>query len=160
MPLMDTGWLVPDGIPNLHPMLVHFPIALLVTAALCDGLAFVLRRQPTWRNGAVGLYVLGTGLMAATYLSGREAAALVFTPGMAHGLVDEHWTWAMWTLLYFGSLTVGRVVAHRRLDGQHSALWGLFLLAGVGGVVLLAATAERGARLVYAYGVGVSVPSP
>ncbi len=149
------AWLLPDGVPNLHPILVHFPIGLLVTAVLCDGLALALRRQPTWRNGATGLYVIGTALMVATYLSGREAAALVFTPGMAHGLVDEHWTWAMWTLMYFGGLTIVRVVAHLRLDRERSAPWSLLLLAGVGGVVLLGATAERGARLVYEFGVGV-----
>lgn len=151
-------WLLPDGVPNAHPMLVHFPIGLLITAFLCDCVALALKRRSSWRNGATALYAFGTALMVATYLTGREAAALVFTPGMAHALVDEHWTWAMWTLIYFSSLTVGRIAAHQRLLGDRSALRSLFVLAGLGGVALLTATSERGARLVYEYGVGVIIP--
>lgn len=148
-------WMLPDGIPNLHPVIVHFPIALLATAAAADILACLLMRQPTWRNGAAALYVLGTLSLIAAYVTGREAAAAVFTPGMAHGLVDEHWTWALWTSIYFTGLTIGRLAAHRRLGGGRSMLWGVFLIAGAGGVLLLVATGERGARLVYEYGVGV-----
>ncbi len=153
--LTTPRWLLPDWAPNLHPVLVHFPVALLVTAVACDFLAFALKRHPFLRNGAAALYLLGTVLIVPTYLSGREAGATVFTPGMAHGLVDEHWTWAMWTLLYFIGLTGGRLVAHWRLAGWHPALWAFFLVGGAGGVLLLTTTAERGARLVFDYGVGV-----
>lgn len=154
MPIHST-WLLPAWAPNLHPILVHFPIGLLVAAVVFDLLAFALRRQSSWRNGAAGLYVFGTTLMFATYLSGREAAATVFTPGMAHGLVDQHWSWAMWTLIYFAVLTIGRLVVHRRLSGEHPTLWSLCLIGGAGGLLLLTETANRGARLVYEYGVGV-----
>ncbi len=145
-------WL-PDWAPNLHPMLVHFPIALLVAAVVVDALA-VFRRDATHTRRATGFYALGSTFLLVTYLSGRDAAATVFTPGMAHAIVQEHWAWAMWTTLYFSALTGARLL-DGRLSRGHRGLGGVFLIAGTCGVILLTATAERGARLVYQYGVGV-----
>ena len=154
-PLMPFGrvWL-PDWAPNLHPVLVHFPIALLVTAVAVDLLA-VFSRDATFSRRATGLYALGATLLLATCLSGRDAAATVFTPGMAHATVQEHWAWAMWTTFYFIALTGARVLGRRQLSQGQRGLRGVFLSAGTCGVALLTVTAERGARLVYQYGVGV-----
>lgn len=149
-------WL-PDWAPNLHPVLVHFPIALLVMAVALDLMA-VLSPQAFTRR-ATGIYLLGSILLLLTYISGRDAGATVFTPGMAHGLVQEHWDWAMWTTIYFWGLSLGRVLVRARLSSGHRLLRAAFLIAGSCGVALLTMTAERGARLVYEYGVGV-VGSP
>ncbi len=151
---ITSTWLLPDWAPNAHPLFVHFPIALLTVAIIFDLLAFALKEQTAWRRGASALYVMGTTLMVVSYLSGREAAATVFTPGLAHGLVDAHWTWAMWTLGYFVLLTAGRLVAHY-LNARLVTLWALFFVWGVGGSMLLIGTADRGGQLVYEYGVGV-----
>ncbi len=154
----DPTWFLPDWAPNLHPIVVHFPIGLLVTAFVVDVFAFVFRRQQFLNQGAAGLYTLGTLLACVAFLTGRNAAATVFTPGMAHALVDEHWTWGLWTTLYFCALTSLRLVAQRRLATEPRTLWGLMVLGGALGVLLLAGTAERGAGLVYQYGVGVIRP--
>ena len=153
--LMPFGrlWL-PDWAPNLHPMLVHFPIALLVTAVAVDLLA-VFSRGASLTRRATGFYGLGAVLLLVTYFSGRDAAATVFTPGMAHVVVQEHWDWAMWTTIYFSALTGARLLARRRLSRGHRGLRVAFLAGGSCGAVLLTMTAERGARLVYEFGVGV-----
>jgi len=148
-------WLVPEWAPNPHPIIVHFPIALLVTAVVADLIGLTLRRPSSLTPGASALYMLGVVSLVAAYFTGRDAVGTVFTPGMAHGVVGEHWTWASWTTLYFGGLTVGRLAAHRRLCREHLASWTLFVVAGMGGLLLLTETAERGARLVYEFGVGV-----
>jgi uncharacterized membrane protein len=147
-------WL-PDWAPNLHPVLVHFPIALLVTAVVVDVLA-VFSRDASFTRRATGFYALGTTCLTVTYLSGRDAAATVFTPGMAHAVVQDHWAWGMWTTLYFVALTAARLLVKGRLLQGDRAVRGVFLIAGTCGVVLLTMTAERGARLVYQYGVGVA----
>ena len=155
-PLMPFGrlWL-PDWAPNLHPVLVHFPIALLATAVVVDLLA-VLSRDASFTRRATGFYALGAMLLLVTYLSGRDAATTVFTPGMAHALVREHWGWAMWTTVYFVALTGARLLGRVQLSRERRAVRGVFLIAGACGVILLTMTAERGARLVYQYGVGVA----
>ena len=155
-PLMPFGrlWL-PDWAPNLHPVLVHFPIALLVTAVAVDVLA-VFSRDASFTRRATGFYALGATCLLVTYLSGRDAAVTVFTPGMAHAIVQEHWARAMWTTLYFVALTGARLLGWVRLSRGHRGVRGVFLIAGSCGVILLTMTAERGARLVYQYGVGVA----
>jgi uncharacterized membrane protein len=82
--------LVPNWAPNIHPLLVHFPIALLSTAAGLDVLGWVLRRDTFLRHTATLLYVLGTVAAGAAYLTGRAASQAIWLPGMAEAVVGEH----------------------------------------------------------------------
>ncbi len=150
--------LVPAWAPNVHPMLVHFPIALIFTSVAMDVLALVVpgkARAIAWDVAAV-LGVLGTLAAAATYLTGRAASFTVQIPGMAQAVVQTHWTWAFWTLWYFGGLAALRVLLlTRRVRGPRVAA--ALLVGGLLGLGLLFETAERGAELVYRHGVGVGV---
>ena len=147
--------MIPAWAPNLHPMIVHFPIVLVMVAALAD-LIHVVR--PGMRGPGVlapSLYVLGALASVSAYVSGRVAAATVFIPGMAHGLVDEHGNWALATMISFVVLATlrpaGRLVG--LADTRTTRL--VFLVLGLAVLVLVQQTAERGARLVYEQGVGV-----
>ena len=62
---------MPDWAPNVHPMIVHFPIALLFAAVLVDLLALFVRRIDGLHYSAVALYVLGA---LASYFTGKAAA--------------------------------------------------------------------------------------
>ena len=149
--------LIPGWAPNLHPLVVHFPIALLFTAAGLDVLGWMLRWNRSLRLVATVLYVLGTLTIVPTYFIGRAAAATIWLPGMAHAAVKDHWDWAFRTIWFFGILTVVRLVLlwRARRDPPH-ALIAALTLAGLVGVVLLGETSDRGGRLVYEYGVGVA----
>jgi uncharacterized membrane protein len=148
--------LVPEWAPNLHPILVHFPIAWLIAAIVVDCVSLILPR-PTWAEvTATVLYPAGAVSALATYLTGREAAATVFTPGLAHAVVQQHWNWALATTIFFGALSTLRLtlffVKRRPSFAGRAAL----TAAGLAGLILLFYTGELGARLVYQYGVGVS----
>lgn len=151
--------LVPAWAPNVHPMLVHFPIALLFTSVLLDLLAYSLpgRARVLVRNVGSVLGVIGAFAALATYLTGRAAAQTVLIPGMAHALVNAHWEWAFWTLWYFAGLAVVRIIV--LLTGRANGPWFTAVLAVTGliGLGLLFETADRGAELVYGQGVGVGV---
>ena len=151
--------LVPAWAPNVHPMLVHFPIALLFTSVLLDLIAYSLpgRARVLLRNVGSVLGIMGAFAALATYLTGRAAAQTVLIPGMAHALVNAHWEWAFWTLWYFAGLAVVRVVVF--LTGRASSPRATAALAitGLIGLGLLFETADRGAELVFGQGVGVGV---
>ena len=151
--------LVPAWAPNVHPMFVHFPIALLFTSVLLDLLAYPLpgRGRVVVRDVGAVLGVIGALAALLTYLTGRAAAQTVLTPGMAHALVNAHWQWALWTVWYFAGLAVARValLVMRRAIGPRATA--ALAVAGLIGLGLLFETADRGAELVYRHGVGVGV---
>jgi uncharacterized membrane protein len=148
--------LVPEWAPNLHPILVHFPIAWLIAAIVVDCLSLVLPR-PQWAEvTATFLYPAGAASAVVTYLTGREAATTVLTPGLAHAVIQQHWNWALATTIFFIALSTLRLtlffVKRRPSFAGRAAL----TAAGLAGLILLFYTGELGARLVYQYGVGVS----
>ena len=143
---------------TLHPLLVHLPIGLIVTAAAIDVAALGADPRSTLRRTATGLYLAGALALVAAYFTGRSDAALVRIPGPAHAVVDEHWTWALRTTVYLGVFALGRLgldLAGRLTGRGH---WLPVVAAGLAGVLLLFQTAERGGRLVYEHGVGVAAP--
>lgn len=155
--------LVPDWAPNIHPLLVHFPIALLVTSVALDVAAYALQGKGRLLLRHVGAVLCVVGALAAlaTYVTGRTASQTVLIPGMAQGLVKDHWEWAFWTLCWFGGLAVVQVVLFltgRTSDGKTSPPTAAALvLAGVVGLALLFKTGDLGGRLVYEQGVGVGI---
>ena len=76
--------LIPAWAPNVHPMIVHFPIVLVMLAALADLIHVVRPRMRGPGTLAPSLYVLGALASVSAYVSGRIASATVFIPGMAH----------------------------------------------------------------------------
>jgi len=149
--------LVPDWAPNIHPLLVHFPIALLCAAAAVDLAGWAFRRNRPLRQFATLLYVLGTGGAVAAYLTGRAAAQTIWLPGMAQAVLRQHWDWALRTVWFFGIVTAVRLVLlrpSRRDPGL--AIVSTFALVGLLGIGLLIETGDRGGRLVFQHGVGTA----
>ena len=151
--------MIPDWAPNVHPMVVHFPIVLLIMALTADVVYATLRRPNGLAVTVTGLYVAGAIAAGVSLWTGLNPASSVFVPGMAHPLIDDHRMWALATTLTAGALAMVRVTLH--LTGRNRpgrALLGL-ALAGLVVILLMQQTAERGARLVYEQGVGV-IPAP
>jgi uncharacterized membrane protein len=149
--------LIPDWAPNIHPLLVHFPIALLSTAAAADVLGWAYRRNTPLRQLATLLYLVGTGAAAAAYVTGRAASQTVWFPGMAQAVLGEHWDWAFRTVSFFAIVTVVRLLLlrpSRRDPGP--AIVAALVLVGLVGIGLLVETGDRGGRLVYQHGVGTA----
>ncbi len=152
--------LIPAWAPNAHPLLVHFPIALLITSVALDVTAYALsgKGRLLLRHVSAVLCVIGALAALATYMTGRDASQTVLIPGMAQGLVKDHWEWAFWTLCWFGGLAAVQVVLFmtgRTIDGKTTSA--ALVLAGVVGLALLFKTGDLGGRLVYEQGVGVGV---
>ena len=152
--------MLPDWAPNAHPLVVHFPIAVLFVAALVDAVALVVRKRYAWvRTSAVGLYALGALSAAAAFLTGRDASDSVDLPVQALTTLGAHADSAL-ALVWFASVyALVRVVA-LRTDRQRRLAVHLPLAAlGLVGLYLVQQTAEQGSRMVYQYGVAVAAAS-
>ena len=146
--------LLPSWAPNFHPLVIHFPVALLLVAALADFVAMPFGR-PKWLAAAVTtLFAIGSAGAIVACLTGQQALDTVLMPGMAHPIVQAHRTWAIGTTIYFCVLTLVRLAVTFRAPLSLRSRVAL-LVAAIIGVAGLQQTAERGGRLVYEQGVGV-----
>ena len=140
----------------LHPMFVHFPIALFPTALLFQFLA-AWRHKARFGEVAKWLLYLGTvGAIVAVATGFLEASELGHdSPG--HEFVHVHRDFmVVTTVLAILVSTACWLVGKRR---SARLQWGL-TAAMVALVVVLAVGAEKGGSLVYQYGTGVRWETP
>src|SRR5699024_281036 len=96
--------LIPEWAPNIHPMLVHFPIAILSIAILFDFISFFLPEKKKWWTfeATALLYGVGAAIAVVVYFTGRAAANSVFLPAEAQTVLTTHADWALWTVWFYG----------------------------------------------------------
>jgi uncharacterized membrane protein len=147
--------LIPSWAPNFHPLVIHFPIVLVMAAAVVDLVDVAFERSARLRAATTTLYVTGALSLVVAYVTGLRAASTVLVPGMAYPVVTAHRQWALVTMTYCIVLAALRLVALRGESGRSRARRLVLLGVGLVSVVLVQQTAERGARLVYEFGTGI-----
>lgn len=133
---------------EIHPVLVHFPIALLLTGMILDLYAGWYRRTQ--------MLPTATGLLIAGLLSGVVAAGfglVAYDTIPAH--TDESHRWMHWHLgAAVSTLTLFAIgIMGRKLNTPRVPTW-TRVLTGLGTVALLY-TGYLGGSLVYRFGTGV-----
>jgi uncharacterized membrane protein len=138
------------AILNVHPLFVHFPIALWLAALLFELLAVMLNSEEWHRTAARILYV-GTLAGIVTVLSGLAAEKSV-PPGPAMVIVGIHETLMMITT----SIAIGLSIFALLFRKNFTAPFRKYMLAGlIVMAILMTIGADRGAQLVYQYGTAV-----
>jgi len=159
------------ALPNLHPAIVHFPIALSVVALLFDAMLWIRWYSAPIDRSAAALWLLAALGAGAAYLAGEEAADGLgeLTPAVEAALTSHadaalKAAWALgvlallraWLAWRDGVEVRGADTAakrrHRRGALRVFALLGALIVQG-----LVAYTADRGGALVFRHGVAVSV---
>jgi len=150
------------GWDSLHPLVVHFPIALLLVAPLLILVGcFTRRHERAWWGAALLLMFLGTTAAWVAAATGMAAQGLVDkTPKMAE-VMAQHAQLAGQTKLVFTVLTIAFaallfVPAKLKREGTPKLRIGValaFMVVYGGCTLLVANTAHLGGRLVHQYGV-------
>lgn len=146
--------LTPAWAPNLHPLVVHLPIALLAAAAAVDLASLFLRARPGVRHTATWLYIGGAATAVVAYFTGDSAAKAMALPADVALLVDAHADWAFRTTWLFAFFASARLAISYILSPTLPVLVGTFLLALLG-IGTLVETVAHGSQLVFQHGVGV-----
>jgi uncharacterized membrane protein len=135
---------------NIHPLVVHFPIAFLVGAALFYFLSWVLRNE-TFATTAFLLLILGTlaaGAAVGTGLYGEEG--VMVSRSVRENLLERHEELMLATLGVSIGLAIWAVFA--KPFPKRKRLLFLFLLLVLLGIMTVGA--DYGARMVYDYNAG------
>lgn len=143
-----------SSVGNIHPLFVHFPIALLPTALFVEIIA-LWRQDPFLHRMARGLVYLGAVAAVVTAVTGEMAMDQLGHDIPGHDLVHVHRNFMLASSALAVLLAVFLFATRDRA--------GLFTLAGAAGmalvVVVLLLGADRGGRLVFKHGMGVRFES-
>jgi uncharacterized membrane protein len=141
-------------VPGWHPVVVHFPLALIVTAACFLSAARVPRASRTAETLAiVGTWTLGAGTLGLLFALGTGLAAVIdlHVGAAAHQAISSHVKSAILTTVLVLSAAVWRGAGAAQ---ETRPSWGFMLLIWVATSSLIV-TGYRGGQNVYRYGIGV-----
>jgi uncharacterized membrane protein len=140
--------------PGWHPLIVHFPLALVMVATLLLFAARLLRSQSLAATLAmVGTWNLCLGAFAALFAlaSGLAAVLDLDVSVAARQAISLHLKWAMFTTLALLLLAVWRGAGTTPASRPS---W-LFLIVLLAATLALGVTGYHGGKNVYKYGIGV-----
>lgn len=138
---------------HIHPMIVHFPIALLIVGFLFDLIGIFVKKEFYCKAGFY-LLILGTLGVIAAYFSGDMAGDGISEVGALKQALETHESAAMLSLWIMVIASVVRIgtVAFKKYSGAYKWIaLALFLI----GVLSIARTGYYGGELVFKHAAGV-----
>ena len=135
---------------NIHPLVVHFPVAFLMGAALFYFLSWIFRNQ-TFATAAFLLLILGTLAAGAAVGTGLYAKdGVMVSRSVREHLLELHETLMLTTLGLSTVLMVWAIIA-RPFPKKRRLIFLLLFLVLLG---IMTVGADYGARMVYDYNAG------
>ena len=144
----------------LHPMFVHFPLALFPAAIALD-LWILARggdlsaRQPL-PQVALATYVAATLFGLIAILLGGIAFDTALAKGFSESAIEAHEDIAQWALYLFVAVTAVRLFVYFRRTSMMRMRGRAIALVSIAAYALMLVAAYRGGELVYDLGVNVA----
>ncbi len=147
-----------DSMMNIHPLFVHFPIALTLIALLFE-LLYVGSGRDRWRSIATVLIYVSAMSAVVTVITGYIAADAIGHDSPGHDLVHVHRDIMVWFTSMLVLLAILNIIlSSENLVGRFP-IWTVLIrpvVLFVLGVILVIGT-DRGGQLVFQYGMGVKM---
>jgi uncharacterized membrane protein len=126
---MDT---TSNWIPNFHPLLVHFPIALLFVAMGIELLGLLLKKYQQFSFITDMLVWIGTLIGIFTVISGLQAADSFNVSGDIKDTLDAHSLTAKITITFFILYSVARIFRYRKRENLPTMTMVIFVFGCIG----------------------------
>jgi uncharacterized membrane protein len=156
------------ALSQAHPLIVHFPIALLMVVPLVVLLGLAWREHRAGIHiAALVLLVIGTSMAVLAVISGLAAAGSVQPTPELRATLEAHEQLAKRTTFFYAELTLAFILiqvapvlwkAFQR-RGRILALNLAWLLVSLGANVLLIRTGHLGGRMVHELGIHAQAPA-
>jgi uncharacterized membrane protein len=139
----------------LHPMIVHFPIALLIVGFLFDIGGMFIKHESFTSTGFY-LLILGSAGVIAAFLSGNMAGGSIAEEGMLGKALEKHEEAAELTIWLVSTTAVLRIslLLIKRYSGYLKA--GVLVLYFIS-IFAIGRTGYYGGKLVYENAAGVQL---
>jgi uncharacterized membrane protein len=154
----------------LHPLIIHFPIALLLVAPffIIAALLVSVPRRQAFLISALVLMILGTASVYVALSTGEAAGKLAERTTQVNAVLERHENLAERTRLTFtgltvilaGILAVPSLVKWEPSRAMSAIILVVFLVLYGGAAQLLINTAHHGGLLVHQFGVTAMVNAP
>lgn len=141
-------------IPNLHPIFVHFTVALLIISTALFVIAKILKGRSESKVLLNAAYVnlwIGSLVTIATVAMGLYAYYTVQHDSPSHAAMTDHRNWAFITSAVFILPLILSIINYRKKEHYNFSFIAILIVASG----LLLTTAYKGGEVVYRYGIGV-----
>jgi len=145
-----------ESVMNVHPLWVHFPIAITILALIFEGLGRLGRQQSA--TGVATALIYSAAISAVvTLITGFMAADSLGHDSPGHDLVHQHREIMIVYTVVIVALALANLFISRRASEYFAKIWMKTLrpLILVAAVAVLSLGADRGGELVFRYGLGV-----
>ena len=137
--------------PNVHPLVVHFPIALIFVIVACDLIGLLFHNRTFILTGTI-LSVFAALGAAVTAISGLLAADDVWHLPASSEMLETHETLG---LVFLGIIVVMLILRFALKDRIYGKLGWIVFVWGVIGAGVVTGGGYLGGEMVYRYGTGV-----
>ncbi|MGD8305633.1 MAG: hypothetical protein PVF17_03180 [Ignavibacteria bacterium] len=145
-----------EFLAELHPKVVHFPIALLMISVLFDVVG-ILSKKEYFHKSAHLLLLLGVlGSFAAAFTGNQAFSSYKFWNNSSGELMSNHELYANITIWYFTLILFLRTFLVLRKK-YFTPVKYIIIVLGIVGCYFLFQTSEYGGKLVNKYGIGTDL---
>jgi uncharacterized membrane protein len=140
---------------HIHPMLVHFPIALLLVGFLSETIGLLWKKE---FFGTAGFYLLllGAAGVGAAFLTGKNAGDGITEVGALQHALESHEgaaTVTLWLAISAAVVRIAVTVFKKNVGLYKAVAYALFLCAALS----VMRTGFYGGELVYKHAAGVQL---